>query len=1569
MYAINPDDAALAFFILITLITIPSVRRIFKAGWSKKNPHYGDTIYEDEDGIANKESMASFTNTPQFIVIFVITCVGLGLSIADMVYTALELVKFKNLAGSTPVLGIWLLIPSWTFLLVQFLDAVREHDPVGRFYATVYKLWTVVFMIVIGAMALMGSNHSTYQNGLDFISSLLTGLQVLTLVALWAAVFSVQRRPTVYRPGGRIIDRYKSVSLWSRYFFYWANDKLDAAASETFGAPDMPAMDHTVRSEMATKDFNNIALKDNIPLWIQLFWAHRASFIIQWLSILLSNFFDVAPAFATLQLLKYLEARADINHVDPMAWKYVIGIIIATVSSHLIDSRIGWWRMTRLVVPVRATLTGIMYAKMLRIKNSSEPPKEEKEGSSQGDKPQSRSDIVNMFAVDANQIALFAAQNTEYVNFAGKFIVSVAFLLVLIGWQSLLAGLVGIFLLFPINKSLAARYGGKQKMLMKIRDKRTKLTTEALNGIRQIKFSAIEEQWAEKLLVVREEELSTLWSARLNNIYMSIASELTPVVLTALSLATYSLIHGNLLPSVAFTSISLFLQIDGLVSHIPYLLVGAINAKVASDRIEKFLHSPEKGINTHPGESVTFHDASVTWSKASEDLAEHRFTLRDLNLQFPNNALSVISGPTGSGKSLLLNAILGEVDVLSGYINVPKSPSSAQRFDDKATAVDWIIPTAIAFVSQTPWIENATIKNNIIFGLPFDAERYSKVLEACALVQDLSLFEDGDETEVGAQGISLSGGQKWRLTLARAMYSRAGILVMDDVFSALDAHVGKHIYDHGLMGDIAEGRTRILATHHVGLCLPRASYGVRLSAHGALEHAGSIEQLKQEGVLAEMLQADDTAKEDQVGEVEVLKASNVNGTAAIPSQDAAVAKAPPKKLIEEEKREKGRVKTSVYTGYLKASGGWPFWIFLIILFLFAESLTVGKNYWVKIWASSFGKSQHLRLSAYLHQSSDPTRYLDTARFHYDVANNDSQLLSTAQIDMHSKNLWFYLGVYCIISIVSVVFSVCRVYNIYAGGLRASRRIFQDMLHSVLRAPLRWLDTTPTGRILNRFTGDFTNMDSGLAQSFYYFFGCVWEMLGIMGAAVFVSPFMILFAILLLGTCSLFARRYLAAARTVKRLESTSKSPVISHFAASLDGLSTIRAFSKTTEFQSRMYNLIDSWTTCNWHNSLFRNWLMIRIGITASLFSAAVATFVVTTRGIDASLAGFALSFALSFGHTVSWAINISTQVELDMNAAERIFEYRDLTTEKQDGANVRASWPEQGKVEVKDLVVGYAEGLPSILKGLTFTAERNQRIGVVGRTGAGKSTLSLAIFRFLQIRSGSITIDGVDISKIRLHDLRSRLSIIPQDPVLFSGTIRSNLDPFDQFSDHQIRSALMRVHLIPSETPTPLPEPTNQSSSTSVTAVEPGISSPSVSPSNANVFHSLSHPIASGGSNLSQGQKQLLCLARAILSRPKILILDEATSAVDLETDQLIQRSIREEFSDTTLLVVAHRLSTVADFDRILVMKDGITGEFGSPKELLRGKDEDGIFKGMVENSGEKEELQKMILGEQSLM
>ncbi|KAL2065866.1 hypothetical protein VTL71DRAFT_3536 [Oculimacula yallundae] len=1577
-------DLVNAEYILASLVlvhSLPSIWSLLTGKWRlPKSPNYGETLYEDEDGVATPESTRKFSNQFQIITIYLVLIIGIGLSIADVVCNT-SIVHTSGHSYSdhseSNVSGTALLVPAWFLLILQFASISRLVDPVTRFRAILGRLWSCFLIAGLALATLLVDTNA--------ITKTLTSCQLASILVLVAAIFSVRRRPDVYR-NGRLVDRQWSISLWTKYSFYWGTPYLSAASKENFNNSDMPAMDHVVRSENATARFRNIVIKeDSLPLWIQISWAFRWELFLQWIAILFSNFFDVAPAFAVLQLLQYLESREEGSPLQSGAWMYVAGIVVSTTSSNIVDSRLIWWALTDIHIPLRSLLTGLVYGKLLKVEDASKPPSENQSKDEDAtvddtktvgnEKSANQQDILNMFTVDCTQVALFGVNNTQYVNVGGKAIVTIAFLWLLVGWESLCAGLLGILCVFPINRALAAKYGKQQKALMGIRDTRTTVTTEALQGIRQIKFSAIEAQWAEKLASIREEELSTLWRSRLYGIYMAIASEFTPVILTAMSLATYSWIHGDLPPSVAFTSISLFKQFEGLVSDIPYLLVSAINAKISSDRIEKFLRLPEKPHNTFPGESISFHNASVSFPRGSAEPDDETFILRDLNIEFPNNSLSVISGPTGSGKSLLLAAILGEVRLESGYIRVPHSTD--ERFDSKATAADWIIPSAVAFVSQTPWIENATIKNNILFGLPLDKTRYQQVIDACALTQDLAIFEDGDQTEVGAQGISLSGGQKWRLTLARAFYSRAGIIIMDDVFSALDAHVGKHIYDNAVMGELAEGRTRILATHHVSLCLPRAKYAVRLSARGALEHAGSIEELRQTGELDEMLEDDVVAGAADIEEDEVLRKVKTNGSiAAIPAQDAAIAaKAPPKKLHEEETRETGRVKTAVYTGYLGSSGGWPLWIMLIVLLISMQGFTVGRTYWIKIWSNEYATNKSLSdfstkvLTVYhynlqKHFSSLPTEVAD----HVSPGNTTFAATSSdLPIDVHGQSLWFYLGIYCFISTISVLFSVGSLYTVYAGSIRASRKIFKDILDSVLRAPLRWLDTVPMGRILNRFTGDFNNLDSSLAENFFRFARAIAEMLGMMAAAMFVSPYILICAAVLLIICTYFGRTFLAASRTFKRLESINKSPVISHFAASLSGLSTIRAFAKSSEFGDRMFNLIDDYAACTWHNSLFRNWLRIRIAATASLFAGTVATFVITRRDIDASLAGFALSFALSFGYRVSSTINISTLLELDMNATERIFEYRDLTTEDQGGEEVRASWPEVGKVEVKGLELGYADDLPAILKCLTFTAEGNQRIGVIGRTGAGKSTLSLAFFRFLKARKGSIVIDGVDISKIKLHDLRKRLAIIPQDPVLFSGTIRSNLDPFSEFSDYQLREALMRVHLIPSTTHTPNHK-TQTSSSSSITAINTTPTLPSTE--NKNPFLSLTSPIASSGSNLSQGQKQLLCLARAILSRPKVLLLDEATSAVDMATDLLIQRSIREEFANTTLLVIAHRLSTVADFDKILVMAEGREREFGSPRELLEkrdgGKDGEAVFRGMVEMSGEREELERMILGEE---
>lgn len=434
---------------------------------------------------------------------------------------------------------------------------------------------------------------------------------------------------------------------------------------------------------------------------------------------------------------------------------------------------------------------------------------------------------------------------------------------------------------------------------------------------------------------------------------------------------------------------------------------------------------------------------------------------------------------------------------------------------------------------------------------------------------------------------------------------------------------------------------------------------------------------------------------------------------------------------------------------------------------------------------------------------------------------------------------------------------------------------------------------------------------------------------------FISPYIILLAIPLLALSSLCASYYLQAARETKRIESIARSPVFEAFGSLLAGVTTIRASERTDAYISSLFSKLDDHCRTLWYTWCFNSWLTIRLGVIGAIFTVGMALMVIFLKSISASMAGFVLMATLDYSDAVMWLLRQCSDIELGMNSVERILEYSEIAIENQEGKEVPATWPTEGAFTVTDLVVGYAPDLPPTLNNLSFKILPSERIGVVGRTGAGKSSLALAIFRVLEARQGSIVIDGIDIAKVKLQDLRSRLIIIPQNPVLFSGTIRSNLDPFDSHSDEDILQALYRVHLI----------------SSAELEIGRALTPRSTSILSRNLFADLQSQIGEGGHNFSQGQRQLLCLARAIISRPKVLILDEATSAVDKETDLLIQRSIREEFTNCTLIVIAHRLSTVIDFDKILVLGAGRKLEFGTPRELIEA---DRVFAGMLRQSGD---------------
>lgn len=1328
---------------------------------------------------------------------------------------------------------------------------------------------------------------------------------------------------------------------------------------------------------------------------------HKWYFALQWFGTLCTAFLNFAPQWCVLQLLKLLERRQKTEPLASEAWMWVVLIGVAIIAQSWFESYVYWMSWAQLCIPIRAQLSSLIFRKAMRRKdvkeaskkkpasgsteptingavgvsdNADRPELEEAEEDDAENIKKSKQSTVNLIGVDAKRVSDFASFNNYFPGSVFKLIVSLTFLVNLLGWKALLAGFATMVVVLPINIYFSKQYSDAQDRLMKVRDEKMEIVSEALQGIRQIKFSALEPQWEKKIDDVRERELNCIWSAFVNDTMLLACWITSPIMLAAVSLAVYAALNDKLEPSTAFVSLGVFKALEVTLSIVPELTTDLLDAWVSVKRIDTYLQSPEISRVTKNSDVISFENASIAWPSDNTEEDPDRFILRDVNVTFPKGELSVISGKTGSGKSLMLAAILGEIDIIEGSISVPEAPPLHERHDSQAHGGNWIIPEAIAYVAQIPWIENATVKDNILFGLPYDECRYKTTVDVCALTKDLEMFTDGESTEIGANGINLSGGQKWRITLARAIYSRAGILVLDDIFSAVDAHVGRHIFEKCLNGELCIGRTRVLVTHHVALCEPKTRYLVELG-DGHVLHAGLLSELREDGTL-QQIKADEQM-EHEIQEDEETTAVNSEETSQSGEPNGEpLTKTPSKaqqarKFVEEEGREEGAIKRHVYATYLRDSGGWPFWLSALLIFLVAQALTVGRSWWLRLWTGSYEEEQNQNFTMQqLHQQPYASQFF--------IQHSTVHTIMRQAMASPNYGLNFYLSIYVLISFLSAILGTAKYYYVFHGSIRASRKLFAKLNFVVLRAPLRWLDTVPVGRILNRFTADFHSVDTHMAYSLAFAGGAFLNLLGVIVAGLFVSPIIILFAFVLLIICAWYALRYLHGARPVKRLESTTKSPVFEQFGSALTGVTTIRGFGKPDVYVERMYGRLDDWTVATWHLWLFNRWMGWRMSVVGSFFASLVAALILLTPDMDSALAGFAMAFALEFSNHVVWTIRHYASVELEMNAAERVVEYTELPTESLGGALPPAAWPTEGRIEVDDLVVSYASDLPPVLKGLTFAVGSGERVGVVGRTGAGKSSLTLALFRFLEAQSGSIRVDGLDIAKIRLHDLRARLAIIPQDPVLFSGTVRSNLDPFDDHSDAELFDSLRRVHLIGEEA-----NDVDRNDETQE-AGNGDDGGGNKNKKNTNPFASLSSPISEGGLNLSQGQRQLLCLARAIASRPRVMVLDEATSAVDMSTDALIQKSIRSELGfggTTTLLVIAHRLSTIADFDRILVLSDGKVAEYGTPRELWDrmkqpegeeggGEGEEGnkaswsMFRAMCEESGERDRLRDIIQG-----
>ncbi|XP_018785664.1 PREDICTED: probable multidrug resistance-associated protein lethal(2)03659 [Bactrocera latifrons] len=1328
----------------------------------------------------------------------------------------------------------------------------------------------------------------------------------------------------------RPTNPYPTVNLLSRWSFWWMRDIFRLGLKGPLREEDLYQNRQSLDSERLTDKFSKLWEEERLhkkPSILRVIGRAYGSVFLP-LGVLYSITESICKAIQPLLLgglvAYFVEGQTTTTELD--AYKLAAGIVLCSVIP-VFSFHPFIFYIFQVGTKIRIGLSGLIYRKCLQIS---------KNASNDG----LRGRAINILSNDV-----------------GRFDVALAFLhdlwkgpteSLIIGYLmyreigiSAVIGVAFMLSFIPLQAYVGKKAAYYRRRTAERTDLRVKLMNEIIQGIQVIKMYAWENSFTKLIADIRYKEVRAIKGTSYIHAALSCTSMISPLSVF-LALVSYIYLGDSLTAKRVYTVSSYFNMLnDSMVHFWPLAITFVSEATVSAKRVREFLQdgdaattpvlkkdkkhlakknnneSSEKaelngnvsdgenfldlvnGREVHPHaerKGVDIRSVSATWDAAAPTDGKGNVALSNLNVKIGERAMVAIVGPVGSGKSTLLNALLGEVKINAGQI---------------------VINGKLSYAAQEPWVFEGTVRDNIVFVDSYNERRYKKVIKACALERDLELMPNGDLTIVGERGVSLSGGQKARVNLARAIYHKADIYLLDDPLSAVDTHVGKHIFERCIT-EFLYDKIVILVTHQLQYLFEVEQ--LILMNSGRIEAQGRYQDLQKnekcQFLLMQATYETSNATADSTDALSVdSRMSRSESEKSMEHHQLLRADETPVEDINQEQQAVGSVKLSVYMSFFKALES-PILLFIIVaLFICARFMLTGVDYFLSRWVIWEEKVSTV--------SATPMRSLNDNNITL-LANETAANRSYVHNDAENEEAvrQELVTFYAIILGSTMVVYILRTFGFFRMCLRISLKLHDRLFRGITRTSMYFFNVNSSGRILNRFAKDIRTVDTDVPHTLLDCIAFAIDISGVLIIVAIANYWLLVPAAFIVAFLFLFRYIYVNTSRSVKRIESITRSPIYSLTNQTFQGLSTIRALQAESALDSEFHDYMNG-NTCAWFLfiSCTRAFALWSDFLCVLYIAAVTFSFLVLHNQFNSGDVGLAILHSMTMIGMCQWGMRQTAELENDMTSVERILEYTQQPPEPpldtEPSKKPKGEWPSEGRIEFVDLKLRYSPKDSYVLKGLNFVIAPQEKIGIVGRTGAGKSSIIQSLFR-LACNEGAILVDGVDIESLGLHDLRSKISIIPQDPVLFSGTLRYNLDPMEERSDAEVWKALEDVEL-----------------RAHVSTLIGGIAC----------------RMYDGGANFSVGQRQLVCLARAILRNNKILILDEATANVDPETDKLIQKTIRTKFAKCTVLTIAHRLHTVMDSDRVLVMDAGQMVELGHPYELLQRPH--GFLRQLAEHSG----------------